>query len=100
MEKQLQLEVEKIFSAEDLTDQPSRWEMDKGDHTLDHSLFRHLKQLLQHFAQPEVYMFASPGNGHLERFVATYPHWEVTAVNALTCPLEEVKIARPTLFGQ
>ena len=36
-------------------------------------------------------LFASPDNKKLEKFVARWPHWEATAVDALQCPLDKLE---------
>jgi len=91
MEKEVTLEVQLIKSAEDLADGPSRWLQDRGDYTLDKRLFQELLFHMKHFINPEIDMFASPGNHQLPKFVARYPHWQAIEVNALKCPLDNIK---------
>ena len=89
MEKDITLELVQIKSAEDLADAPSRWKQDRGDYTLDPSLFKELVKMQNQRIAPQVDMFASPGNHQLQKFVSRYPHWQATASDALKCPLEK-----------
>ena len=88
MEKQLHIQVESIRSEEDQADCWSIVPLDKGDYTIDRNLFRFLKEKLSIFIDPQVDMFASPGNHQLERFVSKYPHWEAITSDALNCSLK------------
>jgi hypothetical protein len=90
MEKKITLNVIQVKSSEDLADAPSRWGMDRGDYTLDRSLFLHLMKKMKKHIHPQVDMFASPGNHQLPQFVARYPHWQAWEVNALKCPLGDI----------
>ena len=104
LENQIQLEITQVSSKEDLADAPSRWQMDRGDYTLNKDLFLALLRKMRTFAKPQVDMFASPGNHQLPKFVSRYPHWEAFMVNALTCPLTDIQncYANPpwTLIGK
>jgi hypothetical protein len=91
MEKEVNLEVHLIKSAEDLADGPSRWQQDRGDYTLNRNLFHDLLWQMKGHITPKVDMFASPGNHQLPLFVARYPHWQAMEVNALTCPLDNIR---------
>eukprot|EP00667_Euglena_gracilis_P006679 EG_transcript_6737 len=90
MEHQVNLQVNWVPSKECLADPISRWEMDRGDYSLDPQLFQWLRQQFQNFINLETDLFASPGNKKLPNFVARWPHWEATAVNALQCPLDNM----------
>jgi hypothetical protein len=90
MDKNITLHVKWVPSKECLADPISRWEMDRGDYTLDPQLFWWLKNHFKKFISLETDLFASPGNKKLDQFVSRWPHWEATAVDSLQCPLENM----------
>ena len=70
MDKKVSLEVVQVKSSEDLADAPSRWKQDRGDYTLDPTLFKKLQEIMAKWVNPHVDMFASPGHNQLENFVS------------------------------
>ena len=88
MEKKVTVHVKWVPSKECLADPISRWVQDRGDYSLDMSLFQYLKRVFSPHICLETDLFASPGNKKLDSFVARWPHWEARAVDALQCPLE------------
>ena len=66
MEKEIQVQVELVPTAQDQADFWSRRPQDHGDYTLDKNLFHFLHKHLQHHILPEIDMFASPGNHQLK----------------------------------
>ena len=88
LEKQIHLSVQWVPSEEMKADALSRWNYDKGDYTLDKSLFQGLLQKFSPWVSPQIDMFASPGNAQLEKFVTRWPHHQALWVDALKCPLE------------
>jgi hypothetical protein len=80
-----------VKSSEDLADGPSRWGQDRGDYALNRNLFQHLLRLMAPIINPQVDMFASPGNHQLPQFVARSPHWQAMEVDALKCPLKNIQ---------
>ena len=91
MEKDIHLTVQQVKRSEDLADGPSRWSQDKGDYTMDKSLFYFLLgKMKKKNIVPKVDMFASPGNHQLPKFVSRYPHWQAMEVDALKCPLNNI----------
>jgi hypothetical protein len=53
LENQIQLEINQVSSKEDLADAPSRWQMDKGDYTLNRDLFLALLRKIRNFDKPQ-----------------------------------------------
>jgi hypothetical protein len=90
MKNNITLNVKWVPSQECLADPISRWEMDRGDYSLDPQLFQWLKNHFKNFIKLETDLFASPGNKKLPNFVSRWPHWEATAVDALQCPLDNM----------
>jgi len=91
MEKQVTLDVQLVKSSQDLADGPSRWGQDRGDYTLNRNLFLHLQRIMAPSIKPTVDMFESPGNHQLKHFVSRHPHWKALEVDALKCPLQDIK---------
>jgi hypothetical protein len=91
-EKRITLVPNWVASEDQLADGLSRWKVDPGDYTLNLSIFCQIQKLLASKGfQPEVDMFASPGNHKLQKFVCRWPHHQAWAVNALECPLNNLK---------
>jgi len=90
MEREIQVQVALVPSAQDQADLLSRTPLDKGDYTLDTWLFKKLKSKMSKFVRPEIDMFASPGNHKLKKFVSRYPHWESDRQDALACTLADI----------
>jgi hypothetical protein len=88
MEKGITLQVNWVPSEKCLADPISRWEIDRGDYTLDPELFQKIQNHFRNFIHLKTDLFASPGNKKLDQFVSRWAHWEATAVDALQCPLD------------
>ena len=88
MEQNITLQVKWVPSEKCLADPLSRWSQDRGDYSLDPTLFRYVQKFFLPFLELKTDLFASPGNKKLDQFVSRWPHWEATAVDALQCPLE------------
>ena len=88
MDKNVELQVKWVPSEKCLADPLSRWSQDKGDYSLDVSLFNYIQKTFQPFINLETDLFASPGNKKLPQFVARWPHWQARALDALNCNLE------------
>ena len=87
-ENHLNLRPNWVKSEDMLADGLSRWAYDKGDYTLSKTLFASLLHIFSQVGfQPQVDMFASPGNAQLPQFVSRWPHHQALAVNALETPL-------------
>ena len=90
MEHNVKLQPQLVKSCEMMADGPSRWALDKGDYTLDQSIFQQLLQIFAPKITPEVDMFASPGNAKLSKFVARWPHFQAWDCDALHMDLHHV----------
>ena len=75
MEKDIQVQVTLVPFAQDQADFWSRTLLDKGDYNMDRWLFLALQKKLAKFIQPNIDMFASPGNRQLDKFVSRRYHW-------------------------
>ena len=92
MEKKKKLTVQQVKRSENLADGPSSWSKYKRDYNMDRNLFHYLlKRMKRAKIDPQVDMFASPGNHQLPKFVSRYPHWQAMEVDALKCPLEKIQ---------
>ena len=68
---------------------------------MDKALFQYLLHKMRKAKlNPQVDMFASPGNHQLPKFVSRYPHWQAMEVDALKCPLETSDAVMQTPLGQ
>ena len=85
------VQVNLVKSAEMLADGLSRKRPDSGDYTLLRSVFLQVRELFWPFVQPNVDIFASPGNAQLPKWVSRYPHWGSWASNALEMDLTQVQ---------
>ena len=90
MEKGITLQVKWVPSERCLADPLSRWSKDRGDYSLDPSLFKYLQKFFSPHITLQTDLFASPGNKKLENFVSRWPHWEAKGVDALQCPLDNL----------
>ena len=88
-ERLINLQVEWVPSQEMLADKLSRWTMDRGDYTLNNTLFQAILTHFQSQICPTVDFFASPGNAKLPQFVSRWPHFQAIATDALNCPLHQ-----------
>jgi len=91
MKKRIQVVTSLVPSAEDMADGLSRVKQDHGDYTLNQFLFQKLKDRLSPWVKPSWDMFASPGNHKFSNFVCRWPHWQAKKLDALNCPLEDIK---------
>jgi hypothetical protein len=87
MTNKVQLSVQWVPSKDMQADSLSRWELDKGDYTLNPQLFSTVLQEFKKWVSPSVDMFASPGNKKFPQFVSRWPHFQAKAVDALKCHL-------------
>ena len=69
-QKDITLQVRWVPSAQCLADPISRWDQDRGDYSLDKSLFAALKAYFAPHIKLETDLLASPGNKKLAQFVA------------------------------
>jgi hypothetical protein len=90
MSKNITLQVKWVPSAQCLADPLSRWSQDRGDYSLDPTLFQQVQNFFLPWITLETDLFASPGNKKLEQFVSRWPHWQARGVDALQCPLENM----------
>jgi hypothetical protein len=86
MEKNINLQVKWVPSAECLADPLSRWSQDRGDYSLDPKLFRFLQKKISPWISLEKDLFASPGNKNLALIVARWPQWQARGVDAINPP--------------
>ena len=86
-EKDIDVCVEWVPSNEMKADAISRWVKDPEDCTLNPHIFNRMLQVLGSQIQPQVDMFASPGNAKLPLFCTRWPHYQAHLVDALRCPL-------------
>jgi len=87
LKNNVRLQVQWVPSENCLADPLSRWGQDRGDYSLDKTLFHKIRKFFQKFITLETDLFASPGNKKLEKFVSRWPHWQAAAVDALQCSL-------------
>jgi hypothetical protein len=85
--KNVDLRVRWVPSAEMQADYISRWQLDRGDYSLNQALFACLMQVFRPWMDLKTDLFASPGNAKLPSFVARHPHFEAAACDALQCDL-------------
>jgi hypothetical protein len=88
--KEISVEVNLVKSADMQADFLSRKAPDKGDYTLQRSIFLQVREIFWPFCQPDLDIFASPGNHQLPKWVSRYPHWGAWEVNALEMCLDKV----------
>jgi hypothetical protein len=82
-----------VPSAEMEADEVSRWEASPGDVALSPVIFQKILHVFHEGRwNPEVDMFASPQNTLLPQFCARYPHHRAMLVDALACPLGNLKV--------
>ena len=86
-EQKIRLNVNWVKSEEMQADSLSRWQYDRGDYTLNRDIFLQIQRYFSDWIQPDVDMFASPGNRQLPLFLSRWPHWEALACNALDTDL-------------
>ena len=85
----IQIEVQLVKSADMPADRYTRIPMDKGDYTMDLSLFWHMWSIYRPFLtdyHQMVDMFSSVGNHKFPLFVTRQQHWQAIAVDALNTP--------------
>ena len=90
-EHQISVEVNLVKSQYMQADALSRKLQDVGDYILRKDIFRHIQKIFSQFIQPDIDIFASPGNAQLEKWVSRYPHWGAWACNALDMDLSQVR---------
>ena len=90
-QNQIQLKVSWVPSREMLADKLSRWVLDRQDYQLDPHIFQKLQKIFLPHIQPDIDMFASPGNTQLPKFVARWPHWQAWGVDALHMDLSKIR---------
>ena len=83
------LQLELVPSRDMLADGISRSEQDRGDYTLDRSVFGQVLEFYKRWKAPQVDAFASPGNAQLKDFISRWPHFQAVATDALTCDLSQ-----------
>ena len=94
LDKNIDLQVQLVKSAEMPADHLSRMPKDKGDYTLNHPLFLHMWSLFKPHLIPfqeMTDMFASPGNAKFKRFYCRHPHWQSVGTDSLNSPLHHLK---------
>ena len=87
----LHLQVSLVTSSEDKADGLSSLRQDKGDYSLNQSVFLRILSAFRPFILPTVDVFASPGNHKLNAFICRYPHCQAFRVDALKCPLQGIQ---------
>ena len=90
-EHNISVEVNLVKSAEMEADFLYRKSPDKGDYTLSRNVFLEVQSIFWPFIQPNLDIFASPGNAQLKNWVSRYPHWGAWACNALEMDLSRVR---------
>jgi hypothetical protein len=75
MEMDITLQVHWAPSQSMKSDAISRWHFDPGDYSLNPFIFKKVMHIFQHFINPTVDMFASPGNHKLPQFLSRCPHF-------------------------
>jgi hypothetical protein len=86
-EKSITFQVNWVPTGEMLADKLTRWEKDPGDYTLSTGFFQKILKIFHKVIQPEVDMFASPGNKKFTKFCCRWMHHQAFLVDALKCPL-------------
>ena len=64
--------------------------LDRGDYTLDMTVYRLVTNLLTPWVRPQWDMFASPGNAKLPLFVSRWNHHQASLTDSLNCPLQGI----------
>ena len=94
LDKNIDLQVQLVKSADMPADHLSRMPKDKGDYTLNHPLFLHMWSLFKPHLIPfqeMTDMFASPGNAKFKKFYCRHPHWQSVGTDSLNSPLHHLK---------
>ena len=86
----IQVEVELVKSADQRADALSRPLRDKGAYTLHAHVLHLVLRVVQPWVQPNIDMFASPGDQQFPLYVTRTPHWQAHLVDSLTCSLMSI----------
>jgi hypothetical protein len=77
-----------VASRDCLADPISRWPQDRGDYKLNPLVFTQIINCFKPYINPQIDMFASPGNKQLPLWVGRYPHHGAWDCNSLEMDLQ------------
>ena len=84
---QINLQVDWVPTKSQLADKLTREVQDRGDYTLQQSVFQKILHFFHQQIRPEVDMFCTPSNKKFPKFVCRHPHRGALLVDALKANL-------------